>query len=334
MLILNLTEDIKMVTAVVTSLIASVVFWLSFEGIPSYLRYRKMRPIVEDNLYWISFYLLMYLQCAVLHSRNTASYFQYRIRAGDISEEEYGMFLNTKCLNESYIFDESSKGLLIVGDKLKKFSDLILCRVDNAYRYTQYTKTEEYFLLEEIVKRISRYEYCDNASVNISGMVLRPKNPSIYYMHKTFKELNDLLLELNEKITHYRYLSRNETQKYADLVLRLRKGKHISNADIRKLERKYKYAFLFEKLYRKDREQSARYLEKYLYEEKNGLVDIRSGLEFIIDDKPFVEILKKVRGEKEVNDFYNIITNERNYRKKLYDEAKAIRKYYEQLEKV
>ena len=81
----------------------------------------------------------------------------------------------------------------------------------------------ENFLLEEIVKRISRYEYCDNASANISGMVLRPKNPSIYYMHKTFKELND---------------------------------------------------------------------------------------------------------------FYNIITNERNYRKKLYDEAKAIRKYYEKLEKV
>lgn len=292
-----------------------------------------MRPIVEDNLYWISFYLLMYLQCAVLHSRHTASLFQHCITVGGISAEEYAMFLNTKCLNESYQFDESSKRLLVVGDKLKKFSDMILDRVNNAYRYTQYTTAEEFLLMEEITKRISQYEYNDNSTIVFNGMALKPRNPSISYMYKTFKELNNLLLDLNEKIVHYKYISKNEYQKYKDQVSKLRQGKHVRNNDIRKLERKYKYAFLFEKLYETDREQSARYLEKYLYEEKEGLVGIRSILERIMDDKPFAEVLKKVRGEKEVTELFDVIANERDHRKKQYDEAKEIRQYYEGLEK-
>ena len=325
------TESMEILTAVITSLIASIVFWLSFEVVPARLKNRKMRPIVEDNMYWISFYLLLYLQCAVLHNRNTSSLFQHCITMGEISEE-YAMFLNTKCLNESYQFDESSKQLLVVGDKLKKFSDMILNRVDNAYRYTQYTTAEEYLLLEEIAKRISQYEYCDNATVIINGMVLKPRNPSISYMHKTFKEINDLLLQLNERIAHYRYITKNEYQKYSDQIFRLHQGKRIKNTDIRKLERKYQYAFRFQQLYEKDREQSARFLEKYLYEDKEGLVAIRAMLENIMDDKTFVEILKRVRGEKEVTELFNILANERDFRKRQYDEAKAIRQHYEKLE--
>ena len=45
--------------------------------------------------------------------------------------------------------------------------------------------------MEEIVKRISRYEYCDNASVNISGMVLRPKNNIITNERNYRKKLYD-----------------------------------------------------------------------------------------------------------------------------------------------
>ena len=184
--------------AINTSLVASIVFWICFEMIPQKIKYRKMRPVVEQNLYWIEFYLLMYLQCVFLYSRYTATNYQNKISEGVLSEEDYKVFLNTKCLNESYHFDEWSAELLVVGDKLQQFTDEMLQRIEHAYRYTDYTRVEEYNLLEEISKRITMYVYNDNATTIINNKVIRPVNPSICYMYKSFKELNDLLIILKE----------------------------------------------------------------------------------------------------------------------------------------
>ena len=55
----------EVLTAVVTSLIASVVFWIIFNYIPDKRRYNKVRPKVEFDIYEIFFGLGGYIRIAL-----------------------------------------------------------------------------------------------------------------------------------------------------------------------------------------------------------------------------------------------------------------------------
>ena len=61
------------IASIITSLIASVVFWIIFSFIPNTIRYIKMRPRVERDIDDIKMQLFFYIQIPFLQSLHSAS---------------------------------------------------------------------------------------------------------------------------------------------------------------------------------------------------------------------------------------------------------------------
>ena len=110
----------EVLTAVVTSLIASVVFWIIFNYIPDKRRYNKVRPKVEFDIYEIFFGLGGYIRIALEINEYGWSFPMSRVESGQVTQQDFDLWLQNKCLNDSYKFDEMAPYLLSVGQSLAK----------------------------------------------------------------------------------------------------------------------------------------------------------------------------------------------------------------------
>ena len=77
--------------SVITSLIAYFIFWCFFDYIPSKIRYNKIRPKVEFDIYEIYFKLLFYIQAPLQTNIYGCFYPQDRLRAGLVSREDFSL---------------------------------------------------------------------------------------------------------------------------------------------------------------------------------------------------------------------------------------------------
>ncbi|AWY01205.1 hypothetical protein A8139_15475 [Marinomonas primoryensis] len=90
---------------ILLSVVAAIVFWLVFSYLPERKRRKKLRPIVELALFDAYKKLFSLFDLVMRHSSHSPSFFQSKIRAGNLSEEDIQLGLQNKCLNESYLYD-------------------------------------------------------------------------------------------------------------------------------------------------------------------------------------------------------------------------------------
>ena len=99
--------------AIVTSLIASVVFWLVFNVLPNKVERKKIKPLLDFDLYHLYTRLAHFLEIPFHHSMHSPSYLQMQLFTGDIQKDDYRLYLATKCLTEEHKkVDDAAKNLM------------------------------------------------------------------------------------------------------------------------------------------------------------------------------------------------------------------------------
>ena len=189
--------------AVITSLIASIIFYLVFQFIPERKKRNKIRPRVEIELTEIADQLFFYLEIPLHYDLHFASQFQDRIKSGSLSAEDYELFLYSKCLNESYLYDRNKSKLIVCGHKLREYADQTSEKIHQVMLNQNYLSAEEILIIEDINRLLHTYDYDWSAVDEINGIKLYPVNPTISYMHENFHKLLVLYIDLRN-ILHFR----------------------------------------------------------------------------------------------------------------------------------
>ncbi|WP_124916940.1 hypothetical protein [Alteromonas flava] len=207
-------EQSNILLPILLSLVAAMFFWLVFSYLPERKRRKKLRPIVELALFDAYKKLFSLFDLVMRHSTHSPSFFQSKIRAGNLSEDDILLGLQNKCLNESYLYDPRVKdALLVVGEDIQDLTLDIDELANKVLSFHTYATAEELILLEKVREKIHVYHFGKrdlerHCRTKVNGRVIRPVDPSISYRHRNFFELYELFCHLQKLVLNYSPLDR------------------------------------------------------------------------------------------------------------------------------
>lgn len=103
----------EVIVAIVTSLIASIMFWVVFNVIPDRRERKKMKPLIDFDLYKIYMKLGHFVEMPFIHSKHSPAYNQQHVFNGVVTKEDFRLFLSTKCETEEHKkIDDVAKNLI------------------------------------------------------------------------------------------------------------------------------------------------------------------------------------------------------------------------------
>lgn len=186
------------------SLVASFIFWLVSSFIPSRMRYRKVRPKVEFDIYEILIKVHGYLRIALEINEYGWKFPFDKIEAGRATKDDFSLWLQNKCLNSTYQYDAMGKYLLPVGEKLDSCSKEICRKIELCSTYYAFMSADEILTLRRIAAKVRVYSYRGSAENVMNGVCYRPVNPTIAYMADNFFEISKHYLELQAIVASYK----------------------------------------------------------------------------------------------------------------------------------
>lgn len=190
--------------SIVTSLIASMVFSAATDG----RKWKEMRPKVEFDIYEIQLSLMHFIQIGLLINEFGWRYSFEKVESGKATKEDFGFWLQNKCLNDTYKYDKMGSRLLPVGDKLAACRDRLCQQIDRCATYHAFMTAEEILLLKKIATKVCVFSYEGNAETIVAGKAFRPVNPTLSYMAENFLELSELYTALRNRVISYRRIDR------------------------------------------------------------------------------------------------------------------------------
>lgn len=195
--------------AIITSLIASLIFWVVFDYLPNKKRYNKVRPKVEFDIYEIFVSVSIFLGMALDINKYGWSFSRRKIELGEVTKEDFNLWLQNKCLNSTYQFDEMGAKMLPIGEKLDERSKMICDKIEKGATYYSFMTAEEIILLRKIAAKVRTYSYTDSAVERVDGHTFRPLIPNIAYMAENFTDISKLYLELRNIVWSYKKIDRS-----------------------------------------------------------------------------------------------------------------------------
>ncbi|WP_155242092.1 hypothetical protein [Butyrivibrio fibrisolvens] len=304
--------------SIITSLIASVVFWVGSDLIPSKIKKLRIRPRIEEDIKSLLLYVFFYIQVPFLHSVHTASNYQSDINTKKLSSIDFENALYGKCLSKERCVNEFEHRLLPVGDKLKQNTKEIEKRLDKIFRYSDFISTKELLLLKEIDEKIHTYEYEEQRDI-VDGMVIATVNPSISYMKSNFYELYLLYHDLKKACDGFWFVKRNDYDKYRIACQKLESRRYFSYW-IKRFSLNSKLKMLLDvraSYIRGDRRRLEKKLRSYLDIEKQRLVAQRLFLEYLLTDDNYRNLLIEIRGYEEMQEYLDRVNCESMARKRF-----------------
>lgn len=310
---------------VLLSLIAALIFWIIFSFIPESLRRKKLRPVVELNIFEIYQTLFAVFDLIMKYRENGPSFYQKKIRSGKLSQEDIKLGLQNKCLNDSYLFDDNVKAhLLCVGQSIYDYTVEVERLIHKILNYNQYASANELILLENIENELRRYDYGNDrinkpAHFMIGEEKYYPSVSIINYRQENFYDLYALFCRLQDIImrklpiqnrnhilskTQYLYYS----GKYKECRKFIKSKTSLPESDI-----------MFLKIYAALCEYSLKNFEKFyfVFEDvyKNrphggNLASSRNFLENLIENKKIIEIITKYHSNDEIQQLLAVIKSE------------------------
>jgi hypothetical protein len=197
-------------------LISALVFWITFSYIPNRNRKKKLRPVLELDVFQVYNRLFSLFDLIMHHRENSPSNYQNNIRGGLLTQADIELGLQNKCLNESYLFDTNiNQHLMVIGEEIFERSDNIDQLINKILNLSQYASPEEIILLEQIRQEIRKYDYGEKSvqksAISLIGtQKLYPTVPVLYYRKNNFYDLYQLYIKLQNIIfTEYNYFERN-----------------------------------------------------------------------------------------------------------------------------
>jgi hypothetical protein len=206
---------LQVITSIITSLIAGLIFWLFFSYLPWRARRKKLRPIVELALYDVYGRLFSVFDAIMRGQPHSPSHYQAEIRSGKLTEEQIGIGLANKCLNESYLYDEKVRGsLMVIGRTI--FDDCFAIDevADKIISFNTHASAREVLLIEKIREQVRKYHFSErqmtaSAKITLGQAVLYPVDPTISYRRRNFYEIYKLFCELQDIVLNKRPLDRD-----------------------------------------------------------------------------------------------------------------------------
>lgn len=327
----------EIIAAILTSLIASVMFWFVFNVIPNKVGRRKIKPLLDFDLYQIYFKLACFLKIPLYYSEYRLSNLQQKLYTGRLTIDDYRLYLGTKCLTEDYqIVDDMAKHLMPIGGKLKTVSKEILEMIQKLYVFNQYLTAEQILLCRKIADIVSAYNYEFKAFEKVGKQVLTPVDPTIRYMSKTFYDTYVLYLQLQNLLIKQKpvnselgdfyknlYLQKIELLyshgEYAKIV-KLLKDKNDANSKL----------YFAKSLYHKGNiEKGLETLKDYMQTDSMRLIYQRGHFEEFMDDPQIQKVLIENRSKKEYQEMIDCINREKAQQEAYEDFAREISGFYD-----
>ncbi len=297
-------------SSIITSLIASIVFWFAFSFVPSIIRWFRIRPRVENDLSDIRMHLFLFIQIPFLQSIHSSSLFQEDIKEKRLNLEDFEDALYGKCISEARRNGFFQNRLLNVSGVLIEQSRKIDKRLDLIYRYVDYLRTSEILVLKEIGEKIHTYEFVEH-DPTVDNLTITPVNPSISYMKKNFYDLYELYHRLNRICESHRLIKCNGFETYLSISRKMNRGILFCPFARRKLGVKYSILLKLRKCIKNNKVKSAETkLREYLECEKEKLVYQRGILEFVLCEEHYRNLLVEIRGEDEFLELQRCVKSE------------------------
>jgi hypothetical protein len=323
-------------TAIVTSLIASVVFWLVFNLIPNVVERKKIKPLLDFDLYQIYVKLAHFLEIPLKHSNHSPSHLQMRLYQGKLKKEDYELYLSTKCQTEEYQqVDDVAKNLMLIGAALKSRAGEIVEMIQKLYVFNKYLSAKEILLCRKITDKITTYDFEMKAFHRIGNQMLGPVDPTMRSMAGMFYDAYLLFLELQNNLIgqkpsgnelgdfhrnlNFRRMGLLYGQGKYKKVVRLTKGKRDANAS----------GYYFRSLYRQRKtEKALAALKNHLEKDSMKLIYQRGTFVEFMDDDVIKEALIAARSEDEYQEMVACIKEEQE-QQRIYEEfARQMQEFY------
>ncbi len=113
-----------------------------------------------------------------------------------LNKDDFDIWLQNKCLNESFQINEMGKYLVPIGEDLADSSKKIIEKIDKSSTYFSFMKSKEILLLRKIRAKLEAYSFTDSADIMVGQYVVRPVILNMSYMANNFFELYKCFLEL------------------------------------------------------------------------------------------------------------------------------------------
>lgn len=330
------------IAAIVTSLIASVVFWLVFNVIPNMVERKKIKPLLDFDLYQIYTRLAHFLEIPFCYSLHRPSYLQMKLLTGGIKIEDYRLYLATKCLTEEYKkVDETARNLIPIGNTLKSVSNEIQDSIQKLYVFNKYLTAEQILLCRKIADKITTYDFEMRAFLQIGNNVFSPVDPTMRGMEYMFYETYTLFLQLQDHLISRKPVGNELGDELGDFYENLcfwKLGLLYSQGEYKKVVKKAKLlnesnikAYYFRSLYRMGEvEKGIAALKDILQKETMQLIYMRGYLKEFIDDEQIKDVLIAERSEKEYQEMLDCINKEREQQEEFEKFAAEMGEYYDE----
>ena len=330
----------QIVVAIITSLVASIVFWFAFDWVPKWFAKKKVQPLIDYDIYQVYTTLFFFLETPFRPSKHTASQFQEDLRTGTITQDDFRIFLSTKCLSEEYRkVDEMAKNLEPVGSELQEKADEITKTITQLYIFNHYLSADQILLCRQILDAINRYSF-DMVAFDVVGknVVLRPVNPTVSFMSGMFYELYGYYRSLQD----YLICSKGravfkEYRKYLEYTKVYTLFEQNKLKKVVKLTRNTKDNLLkslrLRALYRlKGANAICSALVSFLQQKHTSLVSWRYSFEEMINDDMIKTILIAERSQAEYDEMVRCLETEASQKDRYRRFAQKMERYY--MEKV
>lgn len=336
-------NDSKILFPILLSLISAVILWCFFSYILNKIRYKKIRPIIELYFYHLHNRLFHLFDMILRHNSFSPSFFQDKIYSGTLTEYDFNIGLQNKCLNNTYLYDKFvSKYYDVIGEKLLDIFKDIENIIEKIINYSEFTNSNELTLLESLRNDLNKYSLLKEKTIyKDAGQIIN--NQKYYPVVSNLGYIRKNIFQIYEK---YKQIQKIvfERNSFENRDIAISKVKYFYNT--KQYKKCKKFAKKFSKKYTKDRTLFKFYetlcefklkrkinynkldllLKKYI----GSLISIRSFLKPLLFDEKFQKLLLKYYSDTEISRLKKVIQDEEDKQKQFYKRNIQIKNYFEE----
>lgn len=327
----------SIIVAIVTSLIASVVFWLVFNVLPNAMEKKRIKPLLDFDLYQIYSRLAQFLEVPLCHSIHSSSHLQMKLYTGGINIEDYRLYLATKCLTEEYkSVDDTAKNLMPIGSSLKATANVILDQIQKLYVFNRYLTAEQILLCRKIADKMTTYDFEMKAFSRIGNHILCPVDPTMRRMEKMFYELYLIFMQLQNHLISRKSKKNELGDIYKSLAFR-EVGLLYSQGKYKKAAKKAKSkndrntnSYYCRSLWRQgEKDKGLTAMKAFLQKKSTQLIYMRGYFSEFKDNEQIKNVLVESCSEMEYQEMIDCIKKEEEQQRTFEQFAAEIGAFYD-----
>lgn len=327
----------ELIAAIITSFIAAIIFWFVFNFIPNKCEKKKVKPMIDFNLYQIYFRLSFFLQIPFRPKMTHSMYSQNKFNNGLFTLEDFRLFLSTKCLSEDYQkIDDIAKHLLPIGDTLKKDSQKILEMIQGTYVFNKYLSAEQIILCRKIADKLSMHSFDLKAFEKDGNLILHPVDPTLKYMSKMFFELYQLFLQLQDMLIDETTTSDEFGnvhlilfRRKMDILYSQKQYDKVASKTKRNNDRFLRSLHFRALLHLDKTKEGIKEIMMYLKEDKEKLIYLRGIFSEFVDNPTVTDALIKSRSADEYQEMVKCLQKENKQYENYKEFAHQLREFYD-----